>query len=553
MAISKLNTVFAKHHRIIFGVFSVIIIIAFTDFLTPGTGIIDAFRGNGRSQAVGEIFGKKVSYSELSDQVRMDMLIFQVFMNTPINQSMREALENQSFYNLAALAAARQAKITVSDEEVGKFLRNYFRNEAGKFNMEAYQNFVNNFLANEGYNEEDLQNAARQYLTLAKFRESQAAAVVVTPDEVKNFYNMLNEEFEVLKGEFKTADFTKSVKVDDKALQAYFEANRSKYIIPARVQALVVEYPYNKYRSQAIKNVKDAQVKAFYEQNKQLFSAVKDGKVVEQEFEKVKNQVRSSAIAAAARDMAVNEAQKFGVDAYEKVGNVPAEQRLATFRKLLAAGKLTAKDTGLFSADSKVAGKIKEEALVSELAGVFADVPISNAVPGKEAAYVGYVIKLIPSRNAELKEVRAQVTADFIQIEAAKAARKYADDLVAKFNAMPAGDRIAKAKALAEPFKFKPVKKFNLMSGSPELGFAAGAVTRLMAGDLSEPVQTPAATQLLLLVARKAPAKAYTADPMLEGMYRNFKSQMQQMEYENYLNSNCKKYAQSAEAQAVAE
>ena len=196
-----LNTVFAKHHRIIFGVFSIIIIIAFTDFLTPGTGIIDAFRGNGRSQAVGEIFGKKVTYSELNDQVRMDMLIFQVFMNTPINQSMREALENQSFYNLASLEAARQAKITVSDEEVAKFLRNYFRNEAGKFNLEAYQNFVNNFLANEGFSEEDLQNAARQYLTLAKFRESQNDAVVVTPGEVRSFYNMLNEEFEVLKGE----------------------------------------------------------------------------------------------------------------------------------------------------------------------------------------------------------------------------------------------------------------------------------------------------------------------------------------------------------------
>ena len=553
MAISKLNTVFAKHHRIIFGVFSVIIIIAFTDFLTPGTGIVDAFRGNGRSQAVGEIFGRKVTYAELSEQIRTDMLIYQVFMNVQVNQSMREALENQSFLNLANLAAARQAKIMVSDEETGRFLRNQFRDDKGKFNLEAYKNFVNNYLANEGYTEEDLNNAARQYLMLAKFQSSQAAAVVVTPDELKSFYNMLNEEFEVLKGEFKTADFAKKIKVDQKALKAYFDANRSKYIIPARIQALVVEYPYNKYRSQAIKNVKEPQLKAFYEQNKQLFSTVKDGKVVEQEFEKVKNQVRSSAIAAAARDMAVNAAQKFGVDAYEKVGNVPAEQRLATFKKLLAAGKLAAKDTGLFAADSKVAGKIKEAALVSELASVFNDVPVSNAVPGKDAAYVGYVVKMIPSRNAELKEVRAQVTADFIQLEAAKAARKFADELVAKYSTLKIKDRIAQAKALAEPFKFKPVKKFSLMSGSSELGMASGAVAKLMPGELSEPIASAAGTQLLLLVSRKVPAKAYTADPMMENMFRSFKAQMQQMEYSNYLSSNCKKYAQSAEAQAVAE
>ena len=99
----------------------------------------------------------------------------------------------------------------------------------------------------------------------------------------------------------------------------------------------------------------------------------------------------------------------------------------------------------------------------------------------------------------------------------------------------------------------KAVPKFSLMAGSAELGQAAGVVPQLMPGELSDPMQTAAGTQVLLLVARKAPAKAYTADPMMEGMYRNYKSQMQQMEYSFYLQSNCKKYAQSAEAQAVAE
>ena len=553
MAISRLNTVFAKHHRIIFGVFSIIIIIAFTDFLTPGTGIIDAFRGTGRSQAVGEIFGKKVTYSELADQIRLDTLAFQVFMNVQINQSMREALENQSFYNLARLEAARQANIMASDEEVGRFLRNLFRGNDGKFNMAAYRNFVDNYLAGEGFTEEDLNNAARQRIILDKFQAAQASSMVVTPDELNLFNSMLNEEFEVLKGEFKNADFAKKIKVDPKALKAYFDANRSSYIIPARVQALVVEFPYSRFRSQAIKNVKEPQLKAFYEQNKQLFSVVKDGKVIEQEFEKVKNQVRSSAIAAAAKEMAVNEAQKFGVDAYEKVGNVPAEQRLATFKKMLADNKLKAVDTGMFTADSKTAGKIKEEALVSELAGVFADVPISNAVPGKNAAYVGYVVKLIPSRNAELKEVRAQATADFIQVEAAKAARMYAVELSAKLNAVPADKRAAKVNELSKDHKFTPVKKFTLMSGSPELGFASGSVAQLMPGELTEPIQSATGTQLLLLVARKAAAKNAVADPAMENTFKRFKAEMQQNGYDNYLNSNCKKYAQSAEAQAVAE
>ena len=552
MAISQLNTVFAKHHRIIFGVFSVLIIIAFMDFLTPGTGLLDAFRGNGYNQTAGEIFGKKVSYSELNDQIRLDMLSMQVFMNMPVNQSMREQLENQSFFNLAHLAAARKANIHVSDGEVARFLRNNFRGEDGKFNMTAYRNFVDNYLASEGFNENDLNEAARQYLMMAKFQDSLNASIVTTPGEIELFYNMVNEEFNVLAGEFAAADFAKQVKVDKKALDGYFQANRNKYMIPAKIQALVVAFPYSQYRSQAIKLVKDPELKAFYEQNKQLFSQVKDGKVVVQEFNKVKNQVRSSAIAAKARELAGNAAQQFAGSAYEAIGNVPAEKRLTVFKQQLAAAKLVAKPTGEFNADSKSAGNINEAALVSELAGVFTDIPLSNAVAGKDAAYIGYVTKLTPARNAEFKEVARQVTADFVKAESYKAAVARANEVVAKLNAMPIDTRVARVKAMKKP-QFKAIKGFTLMTGSPELGYAAAAVSDLQPGAVAEPVRKIDSVQVLVMASRKAPAKAFKADPMLENMFYSYKRSMAQMQYNSYIASHCKRYAQPAAAQAAAE
>lgn len=552
MAISQLNTIFAKHHRIIFGIFSVIIIIAFTDFLTPGTGIVDAFRGTGRGEAAGEIFGKTVSYAELGEQIRTDMLAMQVFMNMQINQSMREQLENNSFYNLANLAAAEQANIAVSDEEVARFLRNFFRDEKGKFNLQTYRNFVENYLRAEGFTEDDLNQAARQYLVLAKFQAAQNASVVVTPDELKQFYNMLNEEYEVLICDIKAADFAKNIKVDAAALESYFAANRSKYVIPAQVQALVVEFPYSKFRSQAIKNVKDQQIKEFYEQNKNLFGTVKDGKFEIPELNKVKDQVRSSAIAAAARELAVNEANKFGTTAYEAVSAVPAEQRLNVFKKQLAAAKLQVQLTGRFAADSTKAGKIAEPELVKELAGVFMDMPISNAVPGEKAVYIGYVTELIPSRPAELKEVKAKVTADYIQQESMKAARTRGEEVAAKLNAMPINTRSAKALA-DKTNKFKALKKFTLTSGSPELGYNIGIVTNLQPGEVAPVIAQADGVQVLMLAARKAPAEAYKADKNLEAMFRNYKQSMLQMEYNAYLNANCKRYAQPAEAEAVAE
>ena len=551
MAISKLNTVFAKHHRIIFGIFSVLIIVAFMDFLTPGTGIMDAFRGNGMRQSVGEIFGKKVSYVELGNQIQLDVLSMRTFMNIPVNSSMREQLEQQSFYNLANLAAAEKANIVVTDAEVGRFLRNFFRGQDGKFNAELYKTYVGN-LAAEGYTENDLNEAARQYLTLAKLQSSMDANIMVTDDELKLFYNMLNSEYEVLLGEFSVADMEKSVKVDQKALDAYFAANRSKYVIPTKVNAMVVTFPYQKYRSQAIKSIKDADLKAYYEQNKQLFGKVKDGKFEIQEFDKVKNEVRSSAIAAKAKELAMNAAQQFAGNAYEAIGNADAKVRLDAFKKQLAAAKLTAVATGEFSADSPKAGTIAEPALVSELASVFADVPLSNAVPGKDAAYIGYATKLVPSRPAEFKEMAAAITKDFVKLEAYKAARSRADEVAAKLNAIPVESRVARVKAMAQP-KFKAVKAFTLMNGSQELGYAAGAVAELLPGEMAKPIAGSDKIQLLVLASCKAPAKAYKADENLKMMYRNYKRSIQQMQYSAYLNANCKKYAEAAQAQAVAE
>jgi hypothetical protein len=179
-------------------------------------------------------------------------------------------------------------------------------------------------------------------------------------------------------------------------------------------------------------------------------------------------------------------------------------------------------------------------------------VPLSNAVPGKEAAYIGYATKLVPSRPAEFKEMAKTITSDFVKLEAYKAARTRADEVAAKLNAMPQESRVARVKAMTQP-KFKAVKAFTLMNGSPELGYAAGSVAELLPGEVAQPIAGADKIQLIVLAARKAPAKAFKADDNLKMMYRNYKRSIQQMQYSAYLNANCKKFAEAAQAQAAAE
>ena len=544
MAIAKMNTFFARHHRIIFGVITVIIIIAFTDFLTPGTGIVEAFRGNSRRNYAGEIFGRKVGYGEVYDQAAIDMLGAYVFMGIPLNGDVRQKISEQAFYSLAHLTAARRAGLRISDEEVTRFLRRFFRNEAGDFSEEIYRNVVDSALAAEGFTEEMLFTAAGQYLLLTKFSETLRAGVVVTPGELELFRKMLAEEFEVMTANFTAADFLAQVKDDPAELENFFRSRRGHYLIPAVMQAVVAAFPYAEFQAEAAGQATPEAVKQFYEANQALFSEVKDGKVAVKPFEQVADEAKNRMAAAAARALALEKANEFVAAAYEAVGNVKPEERAALFHKMAGERKLSLMKTGKVSADAKTARPIAEPALVAELAGVFADVPITNAVPGAAAAYVGYVTELIPGRQAELAEVKDHAERDFRQARALELARNRAAEVSGALQALPDAGRPARVKSAVQP-AFQTLPKFTRMKGAGGAlpAYLMEEVTNLQVGAVSRPLPTADGALVIYMAKRSVPAADGKADPMLEAMFRNYKQSLAQAEFQAYLSANCVRYA----------
>ncbi len=550
MAIAQMNTFFSRHHRIIFGVITVIIIIAFTDFLTPGTGIVDAFSGRSRGSTAGEIFGRKITYAALNEQVMYDMLAAQVFMGIPINDSMRDRMMNQSFYTLAGLAAAERAGLQVSNAEVGQFLRLFFRNEAGQFSEELYRNFVEGFLTAQGFSEEALNTAARQYLLLTKLQEMQRAAIITTPGELETFRRMIAEEFEVMAGKFTAADFAAAVKVEPAALEEFFQNNRARYIIPATIQATVASMPYENFRAEAAKRATPEAVKLFYDNNPALFSKIADGKTEVKPFDQVKKEAALQATAAIARDLALTQANQFVGAAYEAISNAKPEARAALFARLAGEHKFTLRPTGPFKSTDKTAGAVAEPLLVGELAGVFADIPVTNAVAGEKGVYVGYVTEMDPSREAELAEVQADVTRDYVQSKALEAARTRAAEVSTALQALPPEGRLARVKSSANP-KFQMLPKFTRMKNTADglPPYMLDQVMNLLPGAISQPMPTPDGAIVVQMIKRSVPARSATAEPMLEVMFRNYKLALAQAEFQAYLNANCTLYRNPSEAE----
>ena len=111
MVIKKLNSVFHRHSRWLFGAFTIIIIVSFLGFLTPGTfGFGDM--NNPESIPMGTAYGKTVTLGELRNISRNISIFSEVFNGMPISRD----LPNESVFMYACLdRKAKAMGLTVSD------------------------------------------------------------------------------------------------------------------------------------------------------------------------------------------------------------------------------------------------------------------------------------------------------------------------------------------------------------------------------------------------------------------------------------------------------
>ena len=318
MIIKKLNTMFRKHSKVLFGAFTLIIIVAFMEFLTPGKMGCDGRSSDGA--VVGRAYGKKVTISDLQELHRHVSLFREVF-----GGQMVELEPEQLFYLFCLDVKAKMDGLFVSDQEVADFIRSFpaFFTD-GKFDQKKYQQLTAN-LERRGIDDDELVEAVRQQILLLKLQNLQADHVVVTPSEVETLYRIGNTKLTVAAAAY-TADSV-TAKPDKAQLEAFFKANLARYRIPRRIAAVVVEIPYGDFIAAAQKNITDAKLESFYNENKLRFAA-KDGKV--KPFAEVKREVRKRLLEAESAELAKQRAYDFASSIYENM-NLPSERREAAF------------------------------------------------------------------------------------------------------------------------------------------------------------------------------------------------------------------------------
>ncbi len=519
MIIRTINTVFMRHSRWLFGIFTVIIIISFLGFLTPGRFGVGGCSEPGQMR-VGTIFGEEVTYNDLADMQRSIAVFYRLSMNATPRIESRDA-----FGALATVRAAQQRGISVSDAEVAEMLQRMstLRGADGKFSYAAYKQALDK-LQKEGIDGEMVANSVRNMAIVQKLGQEMQDSVVVTPGEVENFYRSANESCEVKVAEFRREDFSKNVKVDPAELKAFFDKNRDNYLVPAQFTATIAEFPLaDPAIMKAAAAVTDAEVEAYFNLNKASFA--KDGKVPD--FKAVKADAKKHCIADRIRKAAYVKAQEFARDAYDKVGEAPDKKK--AFKEV--AGAVRTFDTAKFAADAEAVGTLAEPELIKQFSMVFESVPVTNAVTGKSAVYVGLLTSREAERRAEFNEVSRRVQDDFIREKAIGLARE----------AATAAEKTLKVAAGGKPWDqtltfsmvnppMVPIGMLLMMSAMP-----------LKAGEISKSVTTPDGALIVGMVKRTPADNAEFAKnrAQWEMIWRQTKGRIQGADFNAYLQSNC--------------
>ena len=525
MIIKKLNTVFHKHSRVLFLAFTLIIIVSFLGFLTPGQfGCGEMPLGE---PAVGEAYGKKVTIDDLRETQRQLSIFSEAFMGQRVDVDFE-----QVFFFFCACVKAEQLGIRVSSKEIGEAISEIpMLMTDGKFDNAKYKAMIDN-LGRLGVGEEELIEAVRTRLVIGKLQSRLAGNVIVTDSEVEEFFRSGYTKYQVAAAGF-SAGSVKTVPTAAQ-LEDFFKAHRDVYKVEGKLSAVVASVPAAEFAAKVNKSATNERLEKFFRDNPGLFAG-KDGK--QPAFDAVRGEVRKRFVALESLELAKRKAYDFASSIYEEMNEIPAEKRGEFFADAARKQRLAVQPVAEAKFSGDVLGKIKSRELVRALASVADSNPVTDAVTVGTQVCVGCRVKLVPTRPAEFAEVKAQVAGDWKLAEA----RKLGATEAVKLQAIADPAKRLQAFRALRNVKFTDFSFTKLGNPAPPAGFEVA--TQLIERPTGSTVAIPDAkgSQLFYLIKRTAPdAKAFAAEKeRCATMCRFFKQSLAGAELTEDISANC--------------
>ncbi len=441
--ITWIQTILQKHHKYVFSILLVVIIIAFV--FTIGSSI--PFFGDRNPEYE---TNKQDFYGwNLRDQNVVQELYTSMYYDSLLTgMSPRTEAEAQSLMLTRALLLSMANKMnlpTVSDAEFVAFLQAQpaFLNSDGTFSQDKLNLFVSQHSA---MGAERLDSILLSCAMVSKMRDLLAGTGFVQDMQVDTLYKMQNSKYTFSIASLDLANFNPEIAVDEAKIETFYDNNKISYEVAKEISLKVAFFPISDFANAEI-SATDEQLESFYYAQRALFMVEKDGKQSLEPFESAKAKVEVAYKKAQILRMATEKAQEFSDVLYGAATTYNSD----AFKAILAEAKVDLKAVPSYSANATMEQLPKDYPVDVLRAGFGLDEAnwlYNDIVVSEEGAYVVLLDSIRPAYIPSLTDIRIQIERDF------KAAETYAL-FSAKANALEASltEALKADKSFAETAK----------------------------------------------------------------------------------------------------
>jgi peptidyl-prolyl cis-trans isomerase D len=424
--ISWIQKTFQRHFRLIFLGMLAVIVVPFVFTFGPSSGI-----GQGGHKTVNRTFFG-LNLGSAGDQQRLvDDAGLSVMLQAGYNALQGEQFQQYAFQRYAALHLAEQLHLPgPTDQEIAAHVQTLraFAGQDGKFDAKTYATFRDSLKTNPRIHESDVLRVISDDVTYNNVQKLLSGPGYVLPGDVKNQLIRADSLWTIASIDVDYASFNPAITPAETELAKYFEDNSFRYEIAPKVSLDYLDFPAADFLSKV--TVTDTEVRAYYDANAARFpapsanaavdainAALKKDNIPAQatsadaDFAAVRPQVEAAVKLEQAKRLAAEASSDVSVALYE--GKVTA----AGLDAFLAARKLSLKSVAPFDHDNVPAALAGGAQVADEAFKLGADRRFSDVVSTSSGAAILVWKETIPARKPAFTEVKARVTADYLENE----------------------------------------------------------------------------------------------------------------------------------------
>jgi peptidyl-prolyl cis-trans isomerase D len=520
--ISWIQKYFQHHFRVIFAVLLGATIISFIFTIGAAPGIGRAERTASNRPFFGHNLASEAEMSAVQRETQLSSILHQQNGNP--------------LFRLSALALADQLRLPgPSETEFKEFIKTLplFFGESGQFDANNYNKFQADIRKSPQFPEALVRRVIADDYRIARVVALVGGPGYIQPHEVKAQLERFETTWTLGVASVEYKSFTPAITPSEADLTKFFADNAPRYEIQPQVSVRMAEFSAVDFLDKV--TASEEEIKAYYDANPARFTKPEEkadatkpaAPAKPADFASVRLQAELSYKIERATRLAIKAASDFSLELYNKKINpgTPA------FEELLASRKIKLKDLPAFSQDEPPLELARSPEAATEAFKLNKDRLYSDAITLATGSAVLFWKDTFPARQPQLVEVKAKVSADYIEQEKYRRFTVLGKTLRSQLEArLKAGDTFEKAVAAVRAattveLESKTLAPFTLRQRPQDLDYSIfGALESLKKGEVSEMVISQQGKAQLVYAADKKLPDATEANPQ----YKFYQAQIAQ-------------------------